>query len=128
MSTPVAVTSFCVAAGILTGAGIWTARRLRRRDPAKRERQRRLLVHQYGRLGDALITEATDSALYYSYSLRGVQYEASQDIASLRERLGESPERLIGSIAQMKCLSRNPANSILLCEEWSGLRPSHPVA
>ena len=51
--------------------------------PEKRERKRRLNVHRQGRLGDAMITEATDETLYYSYSVRGVQYTASQDITSV---------------------------------------------
>jgi hypothetical protein len=90
-------------------------------NPEKRERRRRLDLHQHGRLGDALITEATEAMLYYSYSVRGVQYEASQDVSTLGSLLPPEPERLIGP-ASLKYSSRNPANSILICEEWSGLR------
>ena len=89
--------------------------------PEKRERQRRLAVHHRGRIGDAMINEVTADALYYSYSVGGVQYEASQDITALRDRLPAEPERLIGW-SGMKYSSNNPANSILICEEWSGLR------
>ncbi|HWZ32203.1 MAG TPA: hypothetical protein VNX18_12755 [Bryobacteraceae bacterium] len=89
--------------------------------PEKREQKRRLKVNRLGRLGDALITEASDAAIYYSYSIRGVQYTASQDVSGLRERLPIEPERLIG-IASLKYDPRNPANSILICEEWNGLR------
>lgn len=89
--------------------------------PEKRERKRRLAVHRLGRLGDALITEATGDTLYYSYSIRGVQYTASQDIRTLREQLPAEPERLIG-VASLKYSPRNPANSILVCEEWCGIR------
>jgi hypothetical protein len=89
--------------------------------PEKRERRRRLDLHQHGRLGDALITEASPEMLYYSYSVGGVQYEASQDVSGLRELLPPEPERLIGP-ASLKYSSRNPANSMLICEEWSGLR------
>lgn len=92
-----------------------------RRNPEKRERRRRLLVNREGRLGDALITEASGSMLYYTYSVRGVQYEASQDVATLRERLPAEPERLVG-LANLKYSPKNPANSILVCEDWSGLR------
>jgi hypothetical protein len=91
--------------------------------PEKRERKRRLWIHRQGRLGDALITEATGETLYYSYSIRGVQYTASQDITALRERLPSEPERLIG-VASLKYSPKNPANSILVCEEWSGIRDS----
>ena len=89
--------------------------------PEKRERQRRLAVHQRGRIGDAMINEVAGDAVYYSYSVGGVQYEASQDITALRDRLPAEPERLIGW-SGMKYAPNNPANSILLCEEWSGLR------
>jgi hypothetical protein len=89
--------------------------------PEKRERRRRLTVHRLGRLGDAMITEADETTLYYSYSIRGVQYEASQDVSTLRDRLGAEPDRLIG-LASLKYSPKNPANSILICEEWSGLR------
>jgi hypothetical protein len=89
--------------------------------PEKRERQRRLAVHHRGRIGDVMINEVTADALYYSYSVGGVQYEASQDITALRHLLPAEPERLIGW-SGMKYSSNNPANSILICEEWSGLR------
>jgi hypothetical protein len=90
-------------------------------NPEKRERKRRLELHQSGRLGDALITEASETMLYYSYSVGGVQYEASQDVSGLRELLPPEPERLIGP-ASLKYSPRNPANSMLICEDWSGLR------
>ncbi|MEO8098167.1 MAG: hypothetical protein ABI811_10735 [Acidobacteriota bacterium] len=95
-------------------------------NPEKRERKRRLLIHKSGRLGEALIVDATDSAIYYTYSIGGVQYEASQDISSLREHVPAEPERLVGT-ARLKYVSNNPANSILVCEEWSGLRPPQRI-
>jgi hypothetical protein len=92
-----------------------------RRSPDKRELKRRLEVNRYGRLGDAFITEATETTIYYEYSVHGVHYTASQDVSGLRNWLPIQPERLIG-FANLKYAVRNPANSILLCEEWSGLR------
>jgi hypothetical protein len=75
-----------------------------------------------------MINEVTADALYYSYSVGGVQYEASQDITALRHLLPAEPERLIGW-SGMKYSSNNPANSILICEEWCGLRdPSARLA
>ncbi|MBZ5634205.1 MAG: hypothetical protein LAO55_13880 [Acidobacteriia bacterium] len=109
-----------MGAGVL-GFGVRLALRMMQANPEKRERKRRLELHRHGRLGDALITEATDAMLYYSYSVGGVQYEASQDVSGLRDLLPPEPERLIGA-ASLKYSSRNPANSILICEEWSGLR------
>lgn len=101
--------------------GVRMAMKAMQASPEKRERRRRLDLHQTGRLGDALITEASESMLYYSYSVAGVQYEASQDVSGLRELLPPEPERLIGPTS-LKYSSRNPANSMLICEEWSGLR------
>lgn len=101
--------------------GVRMALKAMQANPEKRERKRRLELNQRGRLGDALITEATDTMLYYAYSVRGVQYEASQDVSTLRELLPPQPERLIGP-ASLKYSTRNPANSMLICEEWSGLR------
>src|ERR1700736_844871 len=91
-----------------------------RRDPKDRERRRRLLVNQYGRLGDAMITEVAGDTLYYSYSIRGVVYTTSQDISQLKQVLPDEPERLIGPVT-LKYTPRNPANSIVVCEKWSGL-------
>ena len=109
-----------VGAGAV-GFGIRLTMRLMQGNPEKRERKRRLDVHRHCRLGDAVITEANEDLLYYSYSVRGVQYEASQEITALRHLLPVEPERLIGP-ASLKYSSKNPANSILICEEWSGLR------
>ena len=110
------------AVGVGTvGFGVRLALRLTQANPEKRERKRRLELHRHGRLGDALITEATETMLYYAYSVRGVQYEASQDLAGLSHLLPTEPERLIGP-ASLKYSTRNPGNSILICEEWSGLR------
>ena len=97
-----------------------------RRKPKDKEKRRRLTVNQHGRLGDATITDLQGDTLFYSYSVRGVAYTASQDVAALRDQMPPNPERLIGHAASLKYSSQNPANSILLCEEWSGLRSNLP--
>ncbi len=99
---------------------VWIAVR-RRTTPEKREQRRRLQIQAAGRLGDAVVTEAEENLLYYSYSIRGVHYTASQDVSSLRERLPEELGRVVGP-ATMKYTPANPANSILVCEEWCGVR------
>src|SRR5881296_2989526 len=93
----------------------------RRTSPQERERLRRLAVNQYGRMGDAMITEASDGIVYYSYSIRGVEYTASQDISALMTQIDIDLETLIGPVT-LKFMPRNPFNSIVLCEEWSGIR------
>jgi len=114
------VVTLCAAAVGLIALAAWIVMRVHG-TPEKRERKRRLNVHRQGRLGDAMISEATDSTLYYFYTVRGVQYTASQDVSTLREYLPADPHRLIG-VSGLKYSSKNPANSILVCEEWSGLR------
>ena len=113
-----------VLAGIalaLIGLGVWIALRVTQGSTEKREKRRRLYVHRHGRLGDALVVEATETLLYYTYSVHGVEYNASQEIAALRDLLPVEPGRLVG-VANLKYSPKNPANSILICEEWSGLR------
>lgn len=105
----------------LVAAGAYFVIRMRR-PPKDKEKRRRQIVNLQGRLGDATITDVNDSVLYYEYSVRGVTYTASQDISQLREYINADLDRLIGRPASLKYSPQNPANSILLCEEWSGLR------
>jgi hypothetical protein len=105
----------------VVAVGIYIVWRIRRK-PKDKEQQRRLEVNSNGRLGDATILEITGDAIFYEYSVRGITYTASQDISKLRELIPGDVERLIGRPASLKYSSQNPANSILLCEEWSGLR------
>lgn len=127
MPPGIQIAALCGVAAALIALAIYIAIRVRG-TPEKREQKRRLSVNRLGRLGDAMITEASENALYYTYSVRGVQYAASQDLTGLRERLPVEPDRLIGGVASLKYAPNNPANSILLCEEWSGLRQNPPVS
>jgi len=97
-----------------------------RRNPKDKEKRRRLQVNQEGRLGDATITEVHENTIFYEYSVRGVLYTASQDVAQLREQIPSDLERQIGPVT-LKYSPRNPANSIILCEAWSGLRGVTPA-
>ncbi len=105
---------------VLIAAGAWIVLRVKN-NPESRERRRRLLLNRTGRRGDATITEASDVSIFYSYSIGGVAYNASQDIATLLSYLPAEHSRLIGH-AFIKYAPRNAANSIVLCEEWSGIR------
>jgi hypothetical protein len=102
-------------------AGIFVVLRIRRK-PKDKEKLRRAEVNLNGRLGDATITDVTDDAIFYEYFIGGLTYTASQDISQLRELIPTDSHRLIGRPASLKYSSQNPANSILLCEGWSGLR------
>jgi hypothetical protein len=102
----------------IIGARAWLRSRI---SPDERERRRRLMLLSTGKRGDANLLEIHDGVLVYSYSVRGVEYTASQDISKLKPFVPDD----IASISPIcvKYDPRNPANSIVLAEEWSGLRP-----
>ena len=101
----------------------WTLSKLRV-SPKERERRRRMMVNKVGRTHDGFLTDISPELLTYEYTVNGVDYSASQDIADLTSLISEDPANLIGHV-NIKYAPRNPANSILLCEAWSGLRTSH---
>ena len=70
---------------------------------------------------DATVIDIRGDELYYSYTVRRIEYTAAQDISAVRDRLPTDPWVFIGP-AMVKYSPRNPANSIVVCEDWSGLR------
>jgi len=111
----------CVLA-VLLALIAYRAWKRRRVTPEERERSRRRWLVLRGKMGDATLVEIRDDLLFYSYAVRGVEYTASQDIAHLAQRL---PADLSASGAiGVKYDPRNPANSIVIAEEWTGLRAS----
>jgi hypothetical protein len=115
-----------IGALVILGAAIWWLVRnyLRGRPtPDEIERRRRGTLHREGKMGDGEIVDVeTASALIaYSYSVAGVTYTASQDLTALQQLLPPDVMTIVGPVS-VKFDPRNPANSIVLCEEWSGLR------
>ncbi|WP_321475626.1 hypothetical protein [uncultured Paludibaculum sp.] len=92
----------------------------RRLTPVEKERRRRVFVNRGNRTIEGVITEAGEDLIHFQYELRGVMYFASQDVTALRTLLPPHPDRLIGAVS-VKYDPRNPANSIVICEDWSGL-------
>ncbi len=90
--------------------------------PEERERRRRALLVRLGKMGDATLVEIRDDLLFYSYLVRGVEYIASQDVSRLKEQI-PGDLSIVGPLC-VKYDARNPANSIVLAEEWSGIRTS----
>ena len=96
--------------------------------PAEPERRRRLVVNAQGRTIDGTVTDVSDdnsgaaALIHYRYVVGGVEYSAAQDVSSLREAVGD-PRQFLGA-ATLKYSPRRPANSIIVCEEWTGLRSS----
>jgi hypothetical protein len=101
----------------LIGFRAWQRSRV---TPEERERRRREGLVAIGKMGDATLMEVRDDLLLYSYHVRGMEYTASQDIAYLKQYMPPDLSAL-GSVS-VKYDARNPANSIVLAERWSGLR------
>lgn len=119
MSTRSTVAAIAAAACAMAAA-VW-AKFLPRATPEVRERQRRQRLSARGRIADGMLTSASDGTLYFNYEVSGVAYSTSQDVSSLREFLPADPERLVGPVT-VKYARENPADSIVVCEDWSGLR------
>jgi hypothetical protein len=95
--------------------------------PRDRERSRRYVLHRTGRMTDGEVTDAQDTVIYYAYDVSGVTYSATQDVAALTDRLPRDFSILVGP-ATIKYSLKNPANSIVMCEEWTGLRSRRRMA
>jgi len=109
------------AAVVLVAALILRAWLRRRPTPEELERRRRIGLNRVGKMADAMILDVQETSVEYSYDVRGIEYTALQDISMLQDHL--PPDRLtLAGPGSVKYDPRNPANSIVLCEEWSGLR------
>jgi hypothetical protein len=110
----------CVAA--LTAAVLLGWRIFQRQPSADElERRRRQALHGKGKIGDGEILDVDGAVILYSYSVGGVEYTVGQDASSIAELLPEDRMRMVGP-ASVRFDPKNPPNSIVLCEEWSGLR------
>ena len=105
---------------ILVGAAVylWTRKRP---TAAELERRRRETIHGIGRMSGGTITEVQQSFVFYNYLVRGMEYQASQDVTGLETYLPAGWSGAIGAVG-VKYDPRNPANSIVVSEHWSGLR------
>ena len=118
------------AAGVLALlAGVVLLLRSRRKSAAERERERRLAVNATGRITDGVLVEpdsdpgdeqTTSGLVFYRYSAKGVQYSAAQDVSTL-SHLTPPQSYVPGAPVQVKYNPQKPSNSIILCEQWSGL-------
>jgi hypothetical protein len=105
---------------VALGVRAWRRSRI---SPDEIERRRRLMLLAKGKMGDASLLDFRENLLVYSYAVRGVEYTASQDISKLKPFLPDEIASLAGHVS-VRYDSRNPANSIVLAEDWSGLRPA----
>jgi hypothetical protein len=117
------------AAGLLLA--LWAWARSRRKTPEQREQERRTRISAIGRITDGAVIDVNEmpgdkgsaelQLLIYQYDVAGVSYEASQDVTSLRHRVDLHSCRA-GLMTSIKYDPANPGNSIVISENWNGLR------
>ncbi|MGA2634765.1 MAG: hypothetical protein ABSF16_11055 [Terracidiphilus sp.] len=131
-----------IIAGLLVLGGIafWLVLR-KRPTPEELERARRQFLVQSGRLVDGMLLDVCEVEapgksksdptrtlimLLYNYRIGGVNYECSQDITDMPGVINASQVR-----AGFPCTARyqpgNPQNSIVVAEDWTGVRAGIPV-
>jgi hypothetical protein len=115
-------------AGFVVVATSWA--RSRRKTPDQREHERRMRITEIGRITDGTVIDVNEmqsngagelQLLIYHYDVAGVSYEASQDVSSLRHMVDLHSCRS-GLMTSIKYDPSNPGNSIVISENWSGLR------
>ena len=116
-------------------------------DPEETERKRLLHLNQIGRIAEGQVVELVEHPpeekearkrlsgggaraldarrsrhlVSYSYSISGVTYHTAQDITGLEGQIRF--ERLVaGQPASVKYDTANPSDSIIVADDWSGLR------
>jgi hypothetical protein len=116
------------AAALAVGIGFVFGRR--RKTPEQLERERRMRISLHGRITDGTVIDAQEvtdhgpaamQLLIYQYDVGGVSYEASQDITHLRQFVDIHTCK-VGVPASVKYNPQNPGDSIVIAEDWSGLR------
>jgi hypothetical protein len=116
-------------------------------DLASAEKKRRLHLNQIGRIAEGQVVELVEhppepqevrkgvfglraqpladhrprQLVSYSYAISGVTYHTAQDITGLEGQIRF--QRLVaGQPASVKYDPSNPSDSILVADDWSGLR------
>lgn len=117
----------------LACAGGVIAWRMLRRGPSEEEleRERRALLVRSGRIIDGTILDVAvgqDAGqpgevrfVLYQYEIGGVVYECSQEVAALRDVV-KAEDLRPGFPCSVRYDVRRPENSIVVAENWSGLR------
>jgi hypothetical protein len=116
-------------------------------DPEEAERKRRLHLNLIGRIAEGQVVELNEQPaephperrsrltsksrplpdmrprymVSYSYSISGVTYHTAQDITGLESQV-RFDRLMAGQQASVKYDPANPSDSILVADDWSGLR------
>ena len=115
-------------AGLFFAAAVWS--RSRQKTPDQLEHERRMRISEKGRITDGTVIDVNEmqtngsgelQLLIYHYDVAGVSYEASQDVSSLRHMVDLHSCRS-GLMTSIKYDPSNPGNSIVISENWVGLR------
>ena len=111
--------------------GVALVARRSRKSPDQKERERRARISVGGRITDGTVIDVHEEErtedrpeaqlIVYQYGVAGVSYECSQDVTWLRHLVDLHSCRL-GVPASVKYDPQNPGNSIVVAENWSGLR------
>lgn len=131
--------AWVTAAGLTFVASVavsaaWFFRR-RRPTPDEVEQARRQFLASSGRLVDGMLLDVRElkdddgrtlTLLFYSYRIGGVEYECSQDITVIREA-AEPTQVKAGFPCTVRYQPGSPQNSIVVAEDWSGLRIYPPA-
>lgn len=121
-----------VAIPAVSGVAIWwVATHRKSAEEIERERRDYLVLH--GRIIDGTILDWTDQpengelgTLHYRYDIAGVTYECAQDLVHLKGVI-EVDTACLGMPASVRYDPKNPTNSIIVAETWSGLyHYTHP--
>jgi hypothetical protein len=120
-----------VAASAAALLGAYALLRSRRKTEDDLERERRAWLEASGRITDGTVIDVQELAphnshrsavmLIYKYDVAGVSYECSQDVTYLRHWINLHSCRL-GLNTSVKYDPQNPGNSLVVSENWMGLR------
>lgn len=120
-----------VAAGGFALLGAYALLRPKGKSADELERDRRAWLEGAGRITDGTVIDVHELApeedrrgavmLIYKYDVAGVSYECSQDVTYLRHWINLHSCRL-GLHTSVKYDPQNPGNSLVVSENWMGLR------
>ncbi len=122
----------CTLAGAVVLAAASTVMWLggRKKTPEQHEILRRQRISTQGRITDGTVLDIQEfnsdaghpvQLVLYSYGVAGVQYECSQEVTNLH-KFPDLHSCRIGVAASVKYDPYHPGNSIVMAEDWCGLR------
>jgi hypothetical protein len=128
---PVIVASAATVAAVGGVVAWWVLTHRKSAEERERLRREHLVVH--GRIIDGSVLDWSEQpnssdlgTLMYRYYISGVSYECAQDLTFLKGT-ALIDATCLGRPASVRYDPKNPANSIIVAEGWSGLQHPHPT-